>query len=384
MSETKRRLDVAIVGPPNAGKSQLLNSIISTQVAAVSRKRHTTREDILATRTKNNSQLVFIDTPGFMNLKTAKDEKLFKDLVQNARAGITHADYTLVVVDAARKITPDLKESLAHLFLQAIQSTGRIDDETVDVRGNVQEVKATSSMSKEHEKFCIVLNKVDLVSPKEKLLDIAEELGTLGDNCVKYKLEVFTGDAKFEQEKLETATDEERERWDLESPPVFYISAKDNEGVDELASYLHNLSTPTAEFALPPEHVTSMSLAERIEEIIREKLYRCLHKEVPHNIRQVNRFLRKGMTRDGKMVLRVDQELVVRTKSHLKLVLGRNRMTLQRIKQTAKRDLIKNLRVDGIDDVLLNIHVKLNKTQGHVRELESERYGVMQWSSNSN
>lgn len=41
--QLRKRLDVALVGAPNAGKSQLLNSLIGSKVAAVSRKRHTTR-----------------------------------------------------------------------------------------------------------------------------------------------------------------------------------------------------------------------------------------------------------------------------------------------------------------------------------------------------
>lgn len=64
---TRKRLDVAIVGLPNAGKSQLLNSLVGTKVAAVSRKRHTTRSGILAARTIENTQIVFVDTPGFMH-----------------------------------------------------------------------------------------------------------------------------------------------------------------------------------------------------------------------------------------------------------------------------------------------------------------------------
>lgn len=372
--KTKRRLDVAIVGAPNAGKSQLLNAMTSTTVAAVSRKRHTTRTDILATRTIDDSQLVFIDTPGFMNMKTARDEALFKDLVRDARAGIEDADYTLVVVDAAKNITDDLKEALTSLFIQANQSGGRLDDVSMDDQGKVVKIKAPEH---QHEKFAIVLNKVDLVSPKTKLLEIANEIGLLGDKCVQYEFQVLNDGADFDLKK-KTESAEERKRWLAQSPPVFFISAKQNDGVEDLASYLHKLSTPTTDFALPPGEVTSMSLAERIEEIIREKIYRCLHKEVPHHIRQMNRVLRKGRTKDGKSVLRVEQVLLVRTKSHHRLVMGRSGKTLKRIEDTAKRDLIDNLSSEGIHDVLLKIHVKLNTSQDHIRGLETDGYGALQ------
>jgi GTP-binding protein Era len=312
-------------------------------------------------------------------MKTAKDEALFKDLVRNARAGIEDADYTLVVVDAAKKITDDLKEALASLFIQANQTGGRIDDLSLDDKGKVVHVRVPKSESQGHEKFAIVLNKVDLVSPKEKLLEIATELGLLGDNCVEYGVEVLKNGPDFDLKRKTAESDEERNKWLAESPPVFFISAKDNDGVEELASYLHDLSTPTADFALPPGQVTSMSIAERVEEIIREKIYRCLHKEVPHSVRQMNRLLQQGRTGDGKLVLRVDQVLLVRTKSHLRLVMGRSGMTLKRIEETAKRDLIKNLRSEGIDDVLLNLRVKLSKSQDHIRGLESEEYGAMQY-----
>jgi GTPase len=55
---TTKRLDVAIVGYPNTGKSQLLNSVLGTKVAAVSRKRHTTRSGIFGVATDDMTQVV--------------------------------------------------------------------------------------------------------------------------------------------------------------------------------------------------------------------------------------------------------------------------------------------------------------------------------------
>ena len=130
-----------------------------------------------------------------------------------------------------------------------------------------------------------------------------------------------------------------------------------------------------------------MSLPERIEEIIREKLYRCLHREVPHSITQVNRVLKKGIIKkngrhDGsgrRKVLRIDQDIIVRTKSHYKLVMGRAGMTLNRIQDTARRDLLNILQEEEeINDIFLTLHVKLSRSQRHERNLESEREGVIQ------
>jgi len=282
----KRRLDVAIVGAPNAGKSQLLNVLVQSPVAAVSRKRHTTRSGILGAWTTNQTQLLFIDTPGFLKLETAKQEGLFKDLVKVASRELDRADYTLIVVDAARKLDDSLKEALVFLMLRAHHSQGR--DEIF--------FEDSSQEQMLHEKFAIVLNKVDLIEPKERLLDIATELAELGEACVRYQWELENDDESDDKdenhirtngrkvsyndipevlldvEKMSSVSDNEHktkvnsslskssnltedELLELAAqyPPIFYISALKEDGVNDIIKHLVQLATPCDSWGIPQE-----------------------------------------------------------------------------------------------------------------------------------
>ena len=86
---------VSIVGRPNVGKSTLLNKIIEQKISITSRKSQTTRNNILGIKTKENFQMVFVDTPGVhMNATKAMN----RVLNQTALGAIQDADVIIFMI----------------------------------------------------------------------------------------------------------------------------------------------------------------------------------------------------------------------------------------------------------------------------------------------
>lgn len=87
---------VSIVGRTNVGKSSIINSLVGEKVAAIANKPQTTRTAIRAIVNRENSQIVFIDTPGIHKPKT----KLGNTMIETAFGTISGVDITLFVMDA--------------------------------------------------------------------------------------------------------------------------------------------------------------------------------------------------------------------------------------------------------------------------------------------
>ena len=344
-----KRLDVAIVGFPNAGKSQLLNAMLGTKVAAVSRKRHTTRDGIMgvASDEATQTQIVFCDTPGFM---TTPENKISHDLTMMAKSSLSDVDFALVVIDAAKtKLTPDYMNTISSLMWNALQNPS----------GSA--------------KFSIVLNKVDLVKPKTKLLDAAQTFGKMADTMILETLKRTAeqvNNSQIQQTSSSSSVQAPPVPPEELMPEIFFTCAKqgqNDEGVQDVLQYLRDLAIPNRDWLLPDAHqVTALDYPGRVEEIIREKIYRTLHREVPHQIQQRNRQLElvrgdtsekdtsppsseddnatpksiSGGSSNNNVVL-IQQDLLVRSKSHLNLLQKSSGMNLQRIHDAAVPELRK-------------------------------------------
>jgi len=93
---------VGIVGRPNVGKSTIMNSLLGQKIAIISAKPQTTRSKILSIMSDSDSQVVFLDTPGFHNPKNKLGENMMK-AVDNAIADV---DFLLMVVEPLKEIPP--------------------------------------------------------------------------------------------------------------------------------------------------------------------------------------------------------------------------------------------------------------------------------------
>ncbi|MDO4483397.1 MAG: GTPase Era [Clostridia bacterium] len=123
MSEVKnngfRSGFVTIVGRPNVGKSTLMNALVGEKVAIVSNRPQTTRNRIMGVVTKDDCQMVFVDTPGIHNPRT----KLGEYMMQSVKDGMDGMDLLLVMVDSTfvgehdRKIVADMAEKKVPKFL---------------------------------------------------------------------------------------------------------------------------------------------------------------------------------------------------------------------------------------------------------------------------
>jgi len=102
---------IAIIGPPNVGKSTLLNRILGTKLAIVSAKPQTTRNRIIGVYHGECFQMIFMDTPGIHKTKTA----LHESMVKAALASFHEVDILLLLIELNRHDDPEINTITANL-----------------------------------------------------------------------------------------------------------------------------------------------------------------------------------------------------------------------------------------------------------------------------
>ena len=133
---------VSVVGRPNVGKSTLINTIIGKKVAITSNKPQTTRNIIQGIYNEEDTQIVFVDTPGIHK----PNSKLGKTLNNQAYFSINDTDFVMFVVDSS--------------------GVGKGDEFVLN------------EISKSKKDVILVINKIDLIT-KEELIKLVADYNKL-------------------------------------------------------------------------------------------------------------------------------------------------------------------------------------------------------------
>jgi GTPase len=162
MKKAYRAGFAAIVGRPNAGKSTLVNRLVGQKVAIVTAKPQTTRNRIQGIVTRDDGQVVLIDTPGLHEARTVLNRQMMKEVA----AALEGIDVLVLVVDASEAVA----SGKPHVDPLLVERVKRFAGKTV-----------------------LALNKVDKV-PKQKLLPLMEAFGKAHPFTAMVPLSALKGD----------------------------------------------------------------------------------------------------------------------------------------------------------------------------------------------
>ena len=298
-----RSVRAAVVGPPNAGKSALLNWLCGTKVSAVSPRPNTTWEERRGAALRGGVECVLVDTPGVVARSSIRDPGHGRR-VGGAWAAASLCEAVLFVVDAERQLRdPDPR---VERTLQAVAP---------GARGALQE--AFSEIP-----FFLVLNKMDLLPPPPavdfRLRELKEQL---------HGLRNFAG--------------------------TFEVSAKRGWGCEELLGGLAaRASDRQWEMGGQASEHSEATLAA---EVVREKLFKRFNQELPYELEV--RVMSCRPLKDAS--LRIEQNIYVPHNHVKRIVVGRGGAAIGEVGKRARLELqdILGTRVH----LILNVKVRRRK-----------------------
>ena len=266
MSEHRCGL-VAVIGRPNVGKSTLINAVMGRKVSIVTAKPQTTRHRILAVYTGDEAQIVFVDTPG-LHRKAGK--AMNRLMNRTAAHALADADVVLFVSDATRWT-----------------------EEDDDVLKRLQKIGTP---------VVAVINKIDRLQPREKLLEVIAHLAAR-----------------------------------REFAEIIPISALRQDNLEELMAMLPQY-LPESPPLFPEDMHTDRSREFHAAEVIREKLTLMLHQELPYGLTvQVERYLEDDAGVSINAIIWVERE------SQKGIVVGKGGAGLKRVGRAARLELKEQL-----------------------------------------
>lgn len=258
---------VSLVGRPNVGKSTLLNKILGMKLAITSDKAGTTRNIINGIYNDNDSQIIFVDTPGIHK----PTHKLGNLLNKKAYTNTMGVDIVLFLIDIAKGYGKGDEFIL-----------NRIKDKDVPI--------------------FLLLNKIDMVKDKTKLLKDIDELRKLYD---------------FKE--------------------IIPISAKDGNNTDTLIECIKD-NLEEQERIYSEDELTNVSTRFIMGELVREKVLELTRDEIPHS---VTCYVESFEELDD--IVNIQVLIVVDRDNLKKIIIGKQGKMLKEIGTRARFDMEKFL-----------------------------------------
>jgi GTPase len=255
---------VALAGRPNVGKSTLLNALVGHKLSIVTPRPQTTRHRVIGLLQRPDAQIAFVDTPG---LHLGPKRALNRAMNRSATAAVGEADLVVLVVEALKWSDED------ELALGRIAASG-------------------------HEVVAVV-NKIDRVRPRERLLPYLEQLAAR---------HAFRD--------------------------IVPVSATKGDNLEDLRRVIV-AALPVAEAMFPLDQLTDRSDAFRIAETIREKLTLELVEELPYGVAvEIEQIV---VEEDGRKA--VSAVIWVDRAGQKPIVIGAEGSRLKRIGRSARLEL---------------------------------------------
>ena len=273
---------ISIIGKPNVGKSTIINSILKKKISITSRKSQTTRNNILGIKTIANKQMIFIDTPG-MHIKSKKT--MNKILNKSAQSTIEDSDLILFVI---QRLSLDKEDKFI------IEKLNEINRRTI-----------------------CVINKIDQIDHKDKLLPLIEELS------LQYPFE-----------------------------EILLVSAKTKDGMSDLIETIQKYLPENNHIYDKNFQIENSEDKFMISELIREKIIRRLGDELPHDI-----FVKIDEINNKTNIVEVYATIYVNRLSQKQIVIGSEGKILKNIGEQSRIDIEDYLK----KKVFLKTWVKVKK-----------------------
>lgn len=294
---------VCILGRPNAGKSTLLNALVGEKLAIISPKPQTTRTRIQGivhlpkSKGRDGAQVILIDTPGVHK----PDSSLGRKMMVEVREALEGCDLVLVIIDVTRKL--DARDQFA---LDLLKQSGT--------------------------RAFLILNKIDLLRDKSKLLPVIEEYRKLYD---------------FKE--------------------VIPISALKRNGLDVLLKQVI-LALPAGPAYFPEDQVTDQPARFMAGEIIREQVLLDTQEEIPYATTVI-----VDSFEEGKKLTRIAATIYCEREGQKAILVGKRGQMLKRIGTGARLQIERMLGTKLYLELYVKVKPGWRDSRGFVQELDWRR-----------